>query len=147
MVSKQYCSFFLSSTTFPTFRVWYYSTDGSALLVLPLANGFHSLRAILVSGWWQLAHSSIRQRVSSWFACSIAPQLAADCLYFCSSTDFTTVACHIALRMAPCCSYLHSPTAFTVCAPHCSEDGSGLCILSFVNCFPNAFLGVLLSRW
>jgi len=145
MVYTQYRSFFLSSTTFPTFRVCYYSTHGSALLVLPLADGFHGLRTVLLSGWWRLAHSSIRQRLSSRFARSIAPQLAADCSYCRLSPDFTTVACHIALRMAHL--FLHLSTAFTVCAQYCSEDGSGLRILSFVNCFPNTFLRVLLSRW
>jgi len=44
MVYTQYRSFFLSSTTFPTFHVCYYSTHGSVLLVLPLADGFHGLR-------------------------------------------------------------------------------------------------------
>jgi len=37
--------------------------------------------------------------------------------------------------------------AFMVCAPYCSEDGSRLRILSVVNCFPHAFLRVLLCRW
>jgi len=73
MVYTQYRSFFLLSTTFPTFRMWYYSTHGSALLVLPLADGFHGLRAVLLSGWWWLAHSSFRQWLSSRFARSIAP--------------------------------------------------------------------------
>jgi len=147
MVYTQYRSFFLSSTTFPTFHVCYYSTHGSVLLILPLADGFHGLRTVLLSGWWRLVHSSIRQRLSSRFARSIAPQLAADCSYFRSSPDFTMVACHIALRMAPCCLFLRLPSAFTVCAPYCSEDVSGLRILSFVNCFSNTFLRILLSRW
>jgi len=61
MVYIEYRSFFQSSTTFPTFRVWYYSTHGSALLVLPLTDGFHGLRAILLTGWRRISHSSIRQ--------------------------------------------------------------------------------------
>jgi len=48
MVYMQYHSFFLSSATFPTFRVCYSSTHGSALLVLPLAIGFHGLRTVLL---------------------------------------------------------------------------------------------------
>ena len=60
---------------------------------------------------------------------------------------FTMVACHIAPRMVQYCSFFRSSTAFTVCALYYSEDGSILRILLVFNCFPNAFLGVLLLRW
>ena len=45
------CSFFHSSTAFTTVCAPYCSADGSALLILPLVNGFHNgLRAVLLSG-------------------------------------------------------------------------------------------------
>jgi len=45
-------SFFLSSTAFTTVYAPYCSADGSALLILPLVNGFSdSSRAVLLSGW------------------------------------------------------------------------------------------------
>jgi len=44
------CSFFRSSMAFPTVCVPISSADGSALLVLPLVNGFHGLRAVLLKG-------------------------------------------------------------------------------------------------
>jgi len=124
MVYTQYRSFFLSSTTFPTFHVCYYSTHGSALLVLPLADGFHCLRTVLLSRWWRLVHSSIRQRLSSQFARRITPQLAADCSFFRSSTTFPTV-----------------------CAPYCTANGSGFLLLPVVNHFHDGSRAVLLSGW
>jgi len=46
---RMYSSFFRSSTAF-TVCVPYFSMDGSRMLVLPLVNGFLSLRAVLLSG-------------------------------------------------------------------------------------------------
>ena len=101
-------------------RVPYSSADGSVLLILALVNGFHDgLRAVLLSGWQRIAHTSARQRLSRQMACRIAP--AADCSYFRSSTAFTTV-----------------------CAPYLTADGSGLLILSLVNGFHDGFRAVLL---
>jgi len=38
----------------------YCSADGSALLILPLLNGFpDGLRAVLLSGWQRIAHSPL----------------------------------------------------------------------------------------
>jgi len=53
--------------------------DVSMLLILPLVNGFHGLRTILLGGWQPIAHSSAHQRLSRQFVCSIAQQLAANC--------------------------------------------------------------------
>jgi len=171
MVCTPYRSFFQSSTTFTMFHVLYHSAHGSALLVLPLADGFYGLRVVLLSGWQQIAHPSIHQRLSRRFARSIALWLAADFSYFCLSMAFTTSVHHIAPWMAPCCSFFHSSMAFTVCAPYCSEDGSRLCIpqsstafptlssaycsadgsvlliLSLMNSFHDGLRTVLLSQW
>ena len=84
-----HCSFFLSSTAFPTVRAPYCSADGRGLLVLSLVNGFHDgcapycsadgsgllipplvngfqdcSCAVWLCGWYQIAHSSARQRHS-----------------------------------------------------------------------------------
>jgi len=144
-VCTLYRSFFRSSTTFSMFRVLYHSAHGSALLVLPLANGFHGLRVVLLSGWRRISHPSIRQRLSRRFARSIAQWLAADFSYFSSSMAFTTAARHIAPWMAPCCSFFLSSTAFMVCAPYCSEDGSRLCILQSSTAFPKLFSAYCLA--
>jgi len=118
-------SFFRSSTAFTTVYAPYCSADGSALLILPLVNGFHNgLRAVLLSGWQWIAHSSARQRLSQRFARCIAQRMAAHCSFFRSSTAFTTVF-----------------------APYCSADGSGLLILPLVNGFHNGSRAVLLSGW
>jgi len=83
----------------------YCSADGSALLILPLLNGFpDGLRAVLLSGWQRIAHSPLvngfsdgsravllsgwqrvaqtyaRQRLSRLIAGRIAARMAADCL-------------------------------------------------------------------
>jgi len=117
------CSFFLSSMAFTTVCAPYCSADCSALLILPLVNGFHNgLRAVLLSGWQQIAHTSTRQSLSRRIARRIGP--AADCSYFRSSTAFTTV-----------------------CAPYFPADGSGLLILSLVHGFHDGLHAVLLSGW
>jgi hypothetical protein len=82
------------------------------------------LRAVLLSGWQRIAHSSARQRLSQRFARGIAQRMAADCSFFRSSTTFTTV-----------------------CAPFCSADGTGLLILALVNGFHDGLRAVLLSGW
>ena len=95
-------SFFRSSTAFTTVYVPYCSADGSGLLILPLVNGFHNgSRAVLLSGWQRIAHSSARQRPSQRFSRRIAQRMAADCSFFRSSTAFATL-----------------------CAPYYSADGS-----------------------
>jgi len=58
------CSFFRSSTAFPTFRVLYCSADGTVLLFLPIVDGFHGLRAVLLSGVQQIAPSSNHPQLS-----------------------------------------------------------------------------------
>ena len=99
------------------------SVDDSALLILPLVNGcHHGSRAVLLSGWQWIAHSSARQRLSPRFARYFAQRMTARCSYFRSSTAFTTV-----------------------CAPFCSADGSGLLILPLVNGFHDGSRAVLLS--
>jgi len=99
------CSYFRSLNAFTTDCALYCSADGSGLLILPLVNGFHGLRAVLLSelqriaqssarrrllsragsrtvlhsGWQRIAHTSARQRLSRRIARCIAPQMAADC--------------------------------------------------------------------
>jgi len=95
------------------------------LLILPLVNGFHNgFRAVLLSGWQRIVHSSTRHRLSRRFARCIAPRMAADYSFLQSSTAFTTV-----------------------CAQYFSADGGGLLILSLVNGFHNGFRPILLRRW
>ena len=119
------CSFLHSSTAFTTVFAPYCRVDGSGLLILPLVNGFHDgLRAVLLSGWHRIAHTSTRQRLSRRFVRRIAQRMAADCSFFPSSTAFPTV-----------------------CAPYCSADGSTLRILPLVNGFHNGLRAVLLSGW
>jgi len=119
------CSFFLSSTAFTTVCAPYCSVDGSGLLIPPLANGFHDgFRAVLLSRWQRIAHSSARQQLSRRFARRNSQRMAADCSFFLSSTAFTTV-----------------------CAPYCSADVSGLLIPPLANGFHDGFRAVLLSGW
>jgi len=106
-------------------RVPYSSADGSGVLILPLVNGFHDgLRAVLLSGWQRIAHTSAHQRLSRRFARRIAQRMTADCLIF------------------------RLPTAFmTVCAPYCSADGIGLPPSPLANGFHDDLRTVLLSGW
>jgi len=54
-------SYLRSSTAFPMVCAPYCSADSSELLILPLVNGFHNgSRAVLLSGWKRIAHSSTR---------------------------------------------------------------------------------------
>jgi len=132
------CSYLRLSTAFTTVFARYCSADGSALLILPLVNGFHNglrtllhsgwrggllilslvngfqegLHAVLLSGWQRIAHISARERLSGQFTRHIAQRMAADCLFLLRSTVFTMV-----------------------CAPYCSADGSALLILPLVNGF------------
>jgi len=118
-------SFFLSSTAFTRVCAPYCSADGSGLLIPPVINGFpDGLRAVLLSGWQHIAHSSAHQRLSGWFARRIARPMAADC------------------------SYLRSSTAYpTVYMPYYSADGSALLILPLINSFPDGSHAVLRSGW
>jgi len=101
----------------------YFSSDGSALLILPLVNGFPAgLYVVLLCGWQQIADTSPHQHLSRRFARLIAQRMMADCTFFLSSTAFPTV-----------------------CAPYCSVDGSGLLILLLVNGFSDGLGAVLLS--
>jgi len=119
------CAFFLSSTAFTTVCAPYCSADGSALLILPLVNGFpDGFRAVLLSGWQRIAHTSARQQLSRRFARRIAQRMEAHCSFFLPSTAFTTV-----------------------CAPYCSADGSGLLILPLVTGFPDGLSAVFLRGW
>jgi len=119
------CSFFLSSTAFMTVSAPYCSVDGNALLISPLVHGFpDGSHAILLTGWRRIAHSFSRQQLSRQFLCHIAPQIAADCLFFQSSTVF-----------------------MTVCTPYCSADGSGLLGPLLSSCFHDGFHAMFLSGW
>jgi len=116
------CSFFCSSMAFTVIAL-FCTANGSRFLLLPVVNGFHhGLRAVLLSGWHRLAHSSARQWLSR-FARHFASGIAADC------------------------SFLRSSTAFpTVCALISSADGRALLVLPLVNGFHG--LGtVLLNGW
>jgi len=113
------CSFFRSSTAFPMVCVPISSADGSALLVLPLVNGFHGLHAVLLNRWQQIARTCARQWLSLF-------------------------ARRFARRMTIYCSFFRSSTAFMVCAQYCSTDGSGLLVLPLVNGF-HGLRAVLLS--
>jgi len=126
----------------------YCSADCSALLILPLVNGFHNgLHAVLLCGWQHIAHYSARQRFSQRFSRRIAPRMAAYCSFFHSSTAFTTVWRSVAQRMASDCSFLHSSTAFTtVRAPYFSADGGAFLMLSLINGFHNGLRAVLLCK-
>jgi len=95
-------SFFLSSTAFLTVCAPYCSADGSGLLIPPLINGFHDgFRAVLLSGWQRIGHSSARQKLSRRFARRIAQRVVSDCSIFRSPTAFTTIcAPQIAHRIA-----------------------------------------------
>jgi len=117
------CSFFRSSTAFPSVCAPFCSVDGSRLLILPLVNVFCGLRVVFLSGWQHIARSFPDQRLSR-FACYFAQWMTARCSYFRSSMAFTTV-----------------------CVPFCSADGSGLLILPLVNSFHHGWRAVLLSGW
>jgi len=108
-----------------TVRVPYSSTDGSGLLILPRVNGFHDgLRAVLLTGWQRIAHTSAHQRLSRRFARRIALQMAADCSIFRLPTDFKTD-----------------------CAPYFSVDGIGLPPAPLANGFHDGLHAVLLCGW
>jgi len=119
-----HCSFFTSSTAFTSVFAPYCSADGRVLLILPLVNGFHDgLRAVLPSGWYQIADSCTRQRLSRQFARRISQRMAADCSFFLSSMALTTVF-----------------------APSCSADGSGLLLLPLVDGFHDGLSAILPVR-
>jgi len=63
------CSSFCLSTAFATVCMLISSADGSALLVLPLVNGFHGLRAVLLNGWQRIARTCARQWLSLFARC------------------------------------------------------------------------------
>jgi len=120
-----HCSFFLSSTAFTTDCAPYCSLGGSGLLIPLLVNGFpDGLRAVLLSGWQRIAHSSARQRLLRRFTYRIAQGMASDC------------------------SFLRSTTAFpSACAPFCPANGSRFLLLAVVNGFQYGLRAVLLSGW
>jgi len=116
-------SFLHSSMAFTTVLAPYFSADSGGLFILSLVNGFHDgLRAVLLTGWQRIAHTSARKRLSRRIAHRIAQRMAADCSYFHSSKAFTTD-----------------------CAPYCSADGSALLLLPFVKGFHDRLRAVLLS--
>ena len=166
-------SFFRLSTVFTTVCAPYCSADGSGLLILALLNGFHDgLRAVLLSGWRRIAHSSTRQRLSRRFACRISQRMAADCSFFLSSTAFTFTTDCVPYCSTDCSALLilalvngfheglhaillsgwqriaHSSPAFpTVCTPYCSADGSALLILPLFKGCHDGLRAILLSGW
>jgi len=76
---KAHHLFFCLSMAFTRVYVPCCLVDGSALLILPLVNGFHGLPTILLCGWQPIAHSSARQWLLRRFVCSIAWRLTANC--------------------------------------------------------------------
>ena len=85
------CSYFLWSMAFPRFRVSYYSTDRSELVIPPLVNGFpDGSRPVLLSGWQRIAHTSAGQSLSR-FVHRIAQWMAADYSYLRASPAFLLV--------------------------------------------------------
>jgi len=118
------CSYLRSSTAFPTVCAPYCSADSSALLILPLINGFpDGSRAVLRSRWRRIAHTSARQWLTRRFTRRIAQRTAAHCSFFRSSTAFPMVR-----------------------VPYCAADGSGLLIPPLANAFLDGLRAVLLSR-
>jgi len=116
------CSYLRSSTAFPTVCAPYCSADGSALLILPLVNGFpDGSRAVLRSRWRQIAHTSARQWLTRRFTRRIAQRTAAHCSFFLSSTAFPVVR-----------------------VPYCAAGGSGLLIPLLANGFLDGLRAVLL---
>jgi len=72
--------FLHSSTVSTTVLAPYFSVDGGGLLILSLVNGCHNgLRAVLLTGWQRIAHTSARERLSRRMAHRIAPRMVADC--------------------------------------------------------------------
>jgi len=119
------CSFFRTSTAFPTVCAPYFTANGSRFLLLPVVNRFHDgSRAVLLGRWQRIAHTSARQLLSQRFARRIASRMAAHCSFFRSSTALPTVR-----------------------TPYCSADGSALLILSLVNGFSDGLRAVLLLGW
>jgi len=108
--------------TFPTVCAPISLADGSALLVLPLVNGFHGLPAVLLSRGQCIARSSARKWLSV-FARRISQRMAADSLFFRSSMPFM------------------------VCALFCSADDCALHILPLVKGFHQGLCAVLLCGW
>jgi len=119
-----HCKYFHSSMAFTTVCAPHCSADGRALLILSFGIGFHGLRAIFLSGWQRIAHTSTRYRLLRRFARTFVMQLAADCSFIRSSKPSTTL-----------------------CAPYCLADGNGLLILPIVNVFHASLRAVLLSGW
>jgi len=133
---------------FTTVCAPYCSADGSALLIIPLVNGFYDgFRTVLPRGWQRIAHSSTRQWLLRRLARRVAQRIAWRIAHSFSRPRLSRrFAPRIAQRMAVDCSYLRSSTAFpTIRAPYCSADGGGLLILSPVNGFHNGLRAVLLS--
>jgi len=119
------CSFFFSSTAFLTVCTPYCSTDGRTLLIVPLVNVFpDGSHAVLLSGWWLIAHSFSCLQLSRRFAPRIALRMAAYCSLFRSSMAFLTVR-----------------------APFYSAVGSALLFRPLVNGISGSSLTILLSRW
>jgi len=170
-------SFLHSSTALTTVFAPYFSAGGVGLLILSLVNCFHhGLRAVLLSGWQRIAHTSARQRLSRWIARRIAPRMAADCSYVRLSTAFTTVCLPYfpaygsgfltlglvngfhdglhAVLLSGCQSIAHSsarqrlPRRFLRrITQRMAADGSGLLMLPLINGFHDGLRTVLLSGW
>jgi len=134
------CSFFHWSMAFLTFRLLHFSVDGSVLLLLPLVYGFHSLRAVLLSGGQRIAHSSLRPWLTRLFTRSIAHSS-------CHLRLSRPFACAFTQPMSAHCLFFRSPMGFTVCALYCLADGGGFLILPFINGFHHCLHAVLLRSW
>jgi len=164
-------SFIFSSMAFPTVCTLYYLADVSGLLILPLVYGFHTLRAVLLREWQQIAHFlyllsaltmvygqfhslngsplPILPLVNSFQDGLLSVLLHAWHQIACSSACqwlSCWFACSIAAWIATYCSFFRSSTSFTVYMPLCSADGSRLLHLPFVIGFHDGVHAILPHR-
>ena len=156
----------------------YCSADGSGLLFHLLVNGFSDvLRAVLLTGWQRIAHTSTRQRLSRLFAHHIARLIACWIDYSSARTRLCQLFAHCVARrkvsqltcgftqifclsMTLLSFYVYRFLTVSlilplvdVCYPQpvripCSSaDGSRLHMLALVNSFHNGLSAVLHSGW
>ena len=140
------CSHLHSSTAFTMVCAPYCSLDGIGLLTPLLVNGFpDGLRAVLLSGYPSISHSSTGHRLSQ-FACRFPQWMAAYCSFFHSSIAFTV---YTPFCSADHCGLLILPLVMAfamVCVPFCSADGGASLVPPLVNVFL-VLPSILLCAW